>query len=365
MSNTSNSPSPEQSTSSYDRFLDALIELRQTDGPWEGGWPISTQYDPHRPSWAPSYTTVVESAAYSSWADAIEDARIRAGDWTRGEVDEILRTAATSTPGPEKALHYADYRLYRARHDEIIPSVEYLTTTFDDWRSLVTDAGLEVRGWLPGEPTPYATFMQAITAIWRVEGDPPTVKEYIDTHPRWAPSCDDVYDLDAFEGWKTAIADAEELRQQSQSPRLAAVTRAAEDTPGDCNALSCLDYRRYRQLQIADFPTVRELCSTPADWPTVLTDAGLTPTTPDTPLSGHYKELIDAIMATHEIIDRWPTRQAYRTHAPSWAPPIEEGLAADAGSSWDAAVTDAYAVVCDRQATGQVSISRSRDSGSE
>lgn len=365
MSNTSNSPTLEQSTSPYDQFLDALIELRQTDGPWEDGWPISTQYDSYRPSWAPCYTTVAKSAAYTSWKDAIEDACIRAGDWTRKEVDEILRIAATNTPGPETALHHADYRLYRSRHDEIMPSVGYLTTTFDDWRSLVTDAGLEVCGWIPAEHTPYATFIQAITAMWRAQGDPPTANQYVDAHPRWAPSRDAVYELDAFDGWKTAIADAEELRQESHSPHLAAVTRAAEETLGDGDTLSCLDYRRYRQLQLADFPPARELCSTPAEWSTVLADAGLTPTTPDTPLPGRYTELIDAIISTHEMTDRWPTRQAYQTHAPSWAPNIEDGLAAGAGGSWDAAVTDAYAVVCDRQATGQVSISRSRDSGSE
>jgi len=361
---TSAPDDPSELTSTYDQFIEALVEMRRAGGPWDDDWPYSTEYDPHRPDWAPCYSTATRLEEYTSWSDALDDARGRYGEWNRAAVLDILCEAAAATPGPDTELRYVDYRLYRDTAPGTLPPISYPTATFAPWGHLVSAAGLEPRGWVPNNSSTYEEFLQALIALWRRGGETPTTEQYINNRPEWAPSHSTVYDLKVFDSWRDAVADAKTIRFRGEVA--ATLQQAASDTPGAGDTLNCLEYRRFRQRHDGELPSVREICQTPADWAARLETAALKPIGARRGLPVTYGELIDGIIAVRDRLGDWPTSDEYSAARPSSAPAApttEKDL--KAFWSWDDAVADAYATRCDRFATSQVSISRSRDAGSE
>ena len=338
--------------SKYDQFLEALVQLHETAGPWEGGWPTSDEYELHRPDWAPSVRPVYELEAFTGWREAVDVARGLAHGWTEVAIGTALQDAAAATPGPDSELRCGDYRLYRATTEDDLPPIAYLSYTIGSWQTAVSAADLEPQGEPLDDPGTFDRFLQALRAIWRRDGEPPTAEYYNEHRPERAPAHTSLYDVDSFTSWKDALEQAD-MGDHAEDDAVSVVQQAAEETPGAADSLSCLDYCRYRRLPGVRLPAPCKLAG-PTDWTALLDEANLTPAPATRPLpSSAYGQLVDGIITIWATTGSWPTVGEYIDHKPDWAPwtqNIHEGDV-EGFKSWSATIADAHATACDRVAT--------------
>jgi len=342
--------------SKYDQLLEALVQLHETAGPWEGGWPTSKEYKLHRPDWAPWVRSVHELEAFTGWREAVDVARGLAHGWTEVAIQTALQDAAAATPGPNSELRYADYRLYRATTEDDLPPIAYLSYTVGSWQTAVSAADLEPRGEPLDDPGTFDRFFQALRAIWRRDGEPPTVEHYNEHRPEWAPVHTSVYSLDSFTSWKDALEQAD-MGDHAEDDAVSVVQQAAEETPGAADSLSCLDYCRYCRLPGVRLLGLCELVD-PINWTALLHEADLMPAPATQPLSSSgYGQLVDGIIATWATTGSWPTVDEYIEHKPDWAPRPENAYEGEIEEfdSWGNTIADAHATACDRVATADES----------
>lgn len=131
--------------------------------------------------------------------------------WSRTDCLDAVRAAAADVDGPLRLL---EYTAYRRRQSEPLPSVQYMTETYeglDSWNDILRAAGLDV----VREPTAEATyelFLDGLLEVRERTGEWPTATEYPDQQPEWAPARGTAYRMDEFDGWDDAIADAKQRR---------------------------------------------------------------------------------------------------------------------------------------------------------